>query len=78
MSDVHACLQAAKADKTAAMRLSGLDQQLTQLKGEQAELTKQWEKEQQEMQRLQSIKNEVRVPTGQAFLNLPGNVWPTT
>lgn len=52
-------LQAAQNDKTAAKRLGGLDQQLAVLKAEQAELTKQWEKEQEEMKRLQSIKNEV-------------------
>lgn len=54
-------LQAAQNDKTAAKRLEGLDLQLKQLKAEQAELTKQWEKEQEEMKRLQSIKNEVNL-----------------
>lgn len=52
-------LQAAAADKTAKQRLSQLDSQLNELKKEQAELTKQWEKEKEEMQRLQSIKNEI-------------------
>lgn len=55
-------MQASQNDKTAKMRLGGLDQQLKQLKAEQAELTKQWEKEQEEMKRLQSIKNEVSRP----------------
>ena len=52
-------MQAAAADKTAKQRLSQLDTQLNELKKEQAELTKQWEKEKEEMQRLQSIKNEI-------------------
>ncbi len=52
-------MQAAAADKTAKQRLGQLDTQLNELKKEQAELTKQWEKEKEEMQRLQSIKNEI-------------------
>ena len=40
-----ACVQAATADKTAKQRLSQLDAQLNELKKEQAELTKQWERE---------------------------------
>lgn len=54
------CLQAAQHDKTAGKRLLVLDQQLNELKKEQEELNRQWEKEKEEMQRLQSIKNEVR------------------
>jgi DNA repair exonuclease SbcCD ATPase subunit len=46
-------------ERTAAQRLRTLDQQLNELKGEQAELSKKWEKEKEEMQRLQSIKNEI-------------------
>ena len=42
---VCACVQAATADKTAKQRLSQLDAQLNELKKEQAELTKQWERE---------------------------------
>ena len=38
-------MQAATADKTAKQRLSQLDAQLNELKKEQAELTKQWERE---------------------------------
>ena len=41
----NACVQAATADKTAKQRLSQLDAQLNELKKEQAELTKQWERE---------------------------------
>ena len=37
----------------AKQRLSQLDAQLNELKKEQAELTKQWEREREEMQRLQ-------------------------
>ena len=59
LSGERCFLQAAQNDKTAAKRLEGLDLQLKQLKAEQAGLTKQWEKEQEEMKRLQSIKNEV-------------------
>jgi len=54
-----ACMQAAAADKTAKQRLGQLDAQLEDLKKEQAELTKQWEREKEEMRRLQSIKNEI-------------------
>lgn len=46
-------------DKSAAQRLQQLDQQLQALKAEQAELSKRWEKEKEEMRRLQSIKNEI-------------------
>ena len=42
---VCACVQAASADKTAKQRLGQLDAQLNELKKEQAELTKQWERE---------------------------------
>jgi len=52
-------MQAAAADKTAKQRLSQLDAQLGDLKKEQAELTKQWDREKEEMRRLQSIKNEI-------------------
>ena len=46
-------------DRAAQARLKALDETLQRLKAEQAELTEQWQREKEEMQRLQSIKNEI-------------------
>lgn len=48
-------------DRSAASRLEALDRSLAELKKEQAELNKQWEREREDMRRLQSIKVR-RVP----------------
>ncbi len=46
-------------DRAAQARLRALDDTLARLKAEQAELTTQWQREKEEMRRLQSIKNEI-------------------
>jgi len=46
-------------DRAAQARLRALDDTLARLKAEQAELTAQWQREKEEMRRLQSIKNEI-------------------
>ena len=48
--------QASPSDRSASSRLEALDKSLNELKREQAELTKQWERERDDMRRLQSIK----------------------
>ena len=48
--------QASPSDRSASSRLEALDKSLAELKREQAELTKQWERERDDMRRLQSIK----------------------
>ncbi len=48
--------QAATTDRSASPRLEALDKALGELKREQAALTKQWEREREDMRRLQSIK----------------------
>ena len=52
-------LTAQAHDRAAQARLKALDETLQRLKAEQAELTEQWQREKEEMQRLQSIKNEI-------------------
>ena len=44
--------KAAKSDRTAAARLATLDSELTRLKGEQAQITGQWEGERSEMMKV--------------------------
>ena len=52
-------LAKAVSDRASKQRLQALDGQLKKLKGEQAELTKQWRGEKDDMERLQSVKEEI-------------------
>mmetsp|Transcript_29892 Transcript_29892/g.66115 ORF Transcript_29892/g.66115 Transcript_29892/m.66115 type:complete len:1085 (+) Transcript_29892:60-3314(+) len=51
--------KAATNDRGAAARLAGLDAELQKLKGQQAEITEQWQREKSEMSRIQDIKEEI-------------------
>ncbi len=52
-------LAKAVSDRASKQRLQALDGQLKKLKGEQADLTKQWRGEKDDMERLQSVKEEI-------------------
>ena len=52
-------LAKAVSDRASKQRLQALDSQLKKLKGEQADLTKQWRGEKDDMERLQSVKEEI-------------------
>lgn len=52
-------LAKAVSDRASKQRLQALDSQLNSLKAEQEDLTKQWRGEKDDMERLQSVKEEI-------------------
>ena len=61
--------QASASDRSASSRLDALDKSLAELKREQAALTEQWERERDDMRRLQSIKVQ-RAPAQGGMLDV--------
>ena len=51
--------KAAPSDKAAASRLAALDADLRKLKEEQHTITEQWEKEREDMGKIQDLKAEI-------------------